>query len=191
VGYLPHRRAHGCGPEATANQSLSERRAEAIKIFLAEQFKLSPDQLLAIGFGKSQLKNTTDPFAAENRRVQIVNIEQQACNTQLQASPQHYTARVTRFLSEQEVLSITRMVEGSEQAGISPAYIPLRRVYTQILQPDGSPVSATMAAIPEYTTVKVGDAVELNSRYRDPTLPCNFIPWTINRIIANEGTAGH
>jgi flagellar motor protein MotB len=33
---------------------------------------------LAIGFGRSQLKNTTDPLAAENRRVQIVNIEQQA-----------------------------------------------------------------------------------------------------------------
>lgn len=60
------------------NQSLSERRAEAVKIFLTEQFKLSPGQLLAIGFGRSQLKNTTDPLAAENRRVQIVNFEQQA-----------------------------------------------------------------------------------------------------------------
>jgi outer membrane protein OmpA-like peptidoglycan-associated protein len=29
------------------NQSLSERRAEAVKIFLAQQFKLPPDQLLA------------------------------------------------------------------------------------------------------------------------------------------------
>jgi outer membrane protein OmpA-like peptidoglycan-associated protein len=64
------------------NQSLSERRAEAVKIFLTEQFKLSPDQLLAIGFGRSQLKNTTDPLAAENRRVQIVNIEQQATVSQ-------------------------------------------------------------------------------------------------------------
>lgn len=60
------------------NQLLSERRAEAVKIFLTEQFKLSPEQLLAIGFGRSQLKNATDPLAAENRRVQIVNIEQQA-----------------------------------------------------------------------------------------------------------------
>jgi outer membrane protein OmpA-like peptidoglycan-associated protein len=58
------------------NQSLSERRAEAVKAFLAEQFKLSPDQLLAIGFGRSELKNAADPLAAENRRVQIVNTEQ-------------------------------------------------------------------------------------------------------------------
>jgi outer membrane protein OmpA-like peptidoglycan-associated protein len=60
------------------NQSLSERRAEAVKLFLTEQFKLSPNQLLAIGFGRSRLKNTTDLLAAENRRVQIVNTEQQA-----------------------------------------------------------------------------------------------------------------
>jgi outer membrane protein OmpA-like peptidoglycan-associated protein len=172
------------------NQSLSERRAEAVKTFLAEQFKLSPDQMLAIGFGRSELKNTADPMAAENRRVQIVTIEQQACTTQLQPSPQHYTARVTRFLSEQEVLSITRTVEGREQARISPAYFPLRRVYTQVSQPDGSAAFTTMAAIPEYMTVNVGDVVELSSRYRDPALPCNFIPWTINRIIINEGTAG-
>ena len=64
------------------NQSLSERRAEAVKIFLMEQFKLSPDQLLAIGYGRSELKNTADPLAAENRRVQIVNIEQQATVSQ-------------------------------------------------------------------------------------------------------------
>jgi len=57
------------------NQLLSERRAEAVKSFLTEHFKLSPDQLLAIGFGKTQLKNTVDPFAGENRRVQIVNTE--------------------------------------------------------------------------------------------------------------------
>jgi outer membrane protein OmpA-like peptidoglycan-associated protein len=58
------------------NQSLSERRAEAVKIFLAKQFKLSPDQLLAIGFGRTQLKNAAFPLAPENRRVQIVNTGQ-------------------------------------------------------------------------------------------------------------------
>jgi outer membrane protein OmpA-like peptidoglycan-associated protein len=64
------------------NQGLSERRAEAVKIFLTEQLKLSPDQMLAMGFGRSELKNTADPLAAENRRVQIVNIQQQAAVSQ-------------------------------------------------------------------------------------------------------------
>ena len=57
------------------NQDLSERRAEAVKRYLAEQFKLAPEQLFAIGFGKTKLKNAADSFAGENRRVQIVNTE--------------------------------------------------------------------------------------------------------------------
>jgi hypothetical protein len=67
------------GREAIAAcQSLSERRAEAVKLFLAQQFKLSPDNMLALGFGRSQLKNAAEPLAAENRRVQIVNTGEQA-----------------------------------------------------------------------------------------------------------------
>jgi hypothetical protein len=112
---------------------------------------------------------------------------QQSCSTQLEASPQHYTARVIRLLSEQEVSARTMRVEGREQARMSPAYRPLRRVDAQAWPQDGSSTFSTMAAIPEYMTVKVGDKVELISRHRDPTLPCNFIPWTINRVIAHEG----
>jgi outer membrane protein OmpA-like peptidoglycan-associated protein len=64
------------------NQSLSERRAEAVKIFLTQQFNFSPDQLVAIGYGRSQLKNAANPLAAENRRVKIVNTEQPATVSQ-------------------------------------------------------------------------------------------------------------
>jgi len=56
------------------NQSLSERRAETIKRFLVESFKLPPESLFAIGFGRKQLKDTNNPFADENRRVQVVNL---------------------------------------------------------------------------------------------------------------------
>jgi flagellar motor protein MotB len=34
--------------------------------------------LRAVGYGKSRLKNTSDPFAAENRRVEIVNTASQS-----------------------------------------------------------------------------------------------------------------
>jgi hypothetical protein len=40
-----------------------------------------------------------------------------------------------------------------------------------------------MAAVPENLDVKIGDVVELNSRYRDPGLPCHFIPWTIDHLV--------
>src|SRR5262249_19094332 len=58
------------------NQDLSERRAEAVKRVLIEQYKLPADTLVAVGYGKTQLKNKADPFAGVNRRVQIVNTEQ-------------------------------------------------------------------------------------------------------------------
>jgi outer membrane protein OmpA-like peptidoglycan-associated protein len=58
------------------NQELSEKRAESVKKFLAEKFKLPGDSLLAVGFGKTKLKNPANPLAEENRRVQVVNTEQ-------------------------------------------------------------------------------------------------------------------
>jgi outer membrane protein OmpA-like peptidoglycan-associated protein len=51
------------------NQRLSQRRAEAVKRFLVRKFKISPKDLVTVGYGKDQLKNKDDPFAAENRRV--------------------------------------------------------------------------------------------------------------------------
>jgi outer membrane protein OmpA-like peptidoglycan-associated protein len=57
------------------NQRLSERRAMAVKRFLTERFRLPDESLVTAGYGKEQLKNPAQPFAAENRRVQIVNLE--------------------------------------------------------------------------------------------------------------------
>ena len=59
---------------ADYNQQLSERRAAAVRQFLVVQYGLDEHYLIAIGYGFEQLKNTYDPLAAENRRVQIVNL---------------------------------------------------------------------------------------------------------------------
>ncbi|ABD05611.1 OmpA/MotB [Rhodopseudomonas palustris HaA2] len=56
------------------NQSLSERRAEAVKRYLIERYRIQPDNLVAVGYGEKQLKSSAEPLAAENRRVQIVNM---------------------------------------------------------------------------------------------------------------------
>jgi outer membrane protein OmpA-like peptidoglycan-associated protein len=56
------------------NQGLSERRAETVKRFLIEKYKIPSTDLVTAGYGKNGLKNPTDPFAAENRRVEIVNM---------------------------------------------------------------------------------------------------------------------
>jgi outer membrane protein OmpA-like peptidoglycan-associated protein len=56
------------------NQELSERRAESVKAYLVAHYQIPASNLIAVGYGKSKLKNNNDPFSAENRRVQIVNM---------------------------------------------------------------------------------------------------------------------
>jgi outer membrane protein OmpA-like peptidoglycan-associated protein len=60
------------------NQGLSERRAEAIKSYLVQKFGLQAENLMTVGYGKEQLKNKDNPLAADNRRVQVVNMAAQS-----------------------------------------------------------------------------------------------------------------
>ena len=53
------------------NQRLSERRAGAVKHFLVTRFNVPDDTVIAVGHGKAQPKNAADPYADENRRVEI------------------------------------------------------------------------------------------------------------------------
>src|SRR6476620_2876293 len=57
----------------TYNQGLSERRADAVKQFLSEKYGIAAANLVTVGYGQSQLKDAANPFAAENRRVQVTN----------------------------------------------------------------------------------------------------------------------
>ena len=56
------------------NAGLSQRRADAVRDFILRAFPVSPINIVAYGFGEEQLKNTVDPEAAINRRVQIINV---------------------------------------------------------------------------------------------------------------------
>jgi outer membrane protein OmpA-like peptidoglycan-associated protein len=56
---------------ATANQKLSQSRAESVAAFLAEQQKSDKARLQPVGKGSSELMNTSNPAASENRRVTI------------------------------------------------------------------------------------------------------------------------
>ena len=58
----------------TFNQGLSERRADALKRYLMDRYKIDDGRLVTVGYGKTQLKNTANPTAAENRRVQVINV---------------------------------------------------------------------------------------------------------------------
>ena len=56
------------------NQTLSERRAETVKRYLIKKYHIPADTLISAGYGEKNPKNPNDLFAAENRRVEIVNI---------------------------------------------------------------------------------------------------------------------
>ena len=55
---------------AAANLALSQKRAEAVKDYLVE-LGADPTMLTPVGVGANVPKNTKDPFAPENRRVEI------------------------------------------------------------------------------------------------------------------------
>lgn len=55
---------------AAANLTLSQKRAEAVRDFLVE-LGADPAMIAPVGVGSNAPKNAKDPFAAENRRVEI------------------------------------------------------------------------------------------------------------------------
>lgn len=57
----------------TYNQGLSERRADAVKRFLSEKYGIDVGNLVTVGYGKTHLKNPSEPFSGDNRRVQVIN----------------------------------------------------------------------------------------------------------------------
>lgn len=57
-----------------ANQNLSERRAFSISDFLTNVGGIDRGRLVPFGYGEDRLKNTNDENAAENRRVEVINI---------------------------------------------------------------------------------------------------------------------
>ena len=56
------------------NQDLSQRRADSIKRYLIENFKIPSRDLVTVGYGKKKLKDPDHPLAEVNRRVQVSNI---------------------------------------------------------------------------------------------------------------------
>jgi outer membrane protein OmpA-like peptidoglycan-associated protein len=60
------------------NQDLSERRADAIKRYLVDKYSIAGTDLVTVGYGKSKLKDPSNPLAEANRRVQVVNMENKA-----------------------------------------------------------------------------------------------------------------
>ena len=61
--------------DAAFNQKLSEARAQAAVDFMVEHEGIDVSRLEAVGKGSSELKNTEDPMAPENRRTEFIVLE--------------------------------------------------------------------------------------------------------------------
>jgi len=61
--------------DAAFNQKLSEARAQAAVDFLVNHESIDASRLEAVGKGSSELKNTADPRASENRRTEFIVLE--------------------------------------------------------------------------------------------------------------------
>ncbi len=56
------------------NLKLSQERADAIRAAMINPFAINPGRIEAVGLGEEQLLDRAHPTAAENRRVQLINI---------------------------------------------------------------------------------------------------------------------
>ena len=61
--------------DAAFNQKLSEARAQAAVDFMVEHEGIDASRLEAVGKGSSELKNTEDSMAPENRRTEFIVLE--------------------------------------------------------------------------------------------------------------------
>jgi outer membrane protein OmpA-like peptidoglycan-associated protein len=59
---------------STANQKLSQQRAESVRAYLVQNMHIDPSRLDAVGKGDRELMNKSIVDAPENRRVTIVNL---------------------------------------------------------------------------------------------------------------------
>ena len=57
------------------NQDLSERRADTIKHYLVDKYGIAGSDLVTVGYGKTKLKDASNPTDPINRRVQVVNMD--------------------------------------------------------------------------------------------------------------------
>lgn len=103
------------------------------------------------------------------------------CAMQDPISGPRVIAKVTREISVGETHAATENVEKQIGVKISPAFADLKRV---LVVGEEDQKFQTLAAIPPSMTLGIGDLVAVIGRHRDVSLPCNFIPWTVETIIA-------
>jgi len=95
--------------------------------------------------------------------------------------------KVVGFMSLEQARDLTQRTEAERQAKLNPLYIDNLRAF---VRPDGSPMRF-IAIVPATLAVKIGDQVEFGGAYRDPSLPCHYMPPLISKIAGPAAPAGN
>ncbi len=59
---------------ASYNRQLSRRRADAVMFYLINRHAVNAGRLQSVGYGEDRPRNAYNPSAAENRRVEVINL---------------------------------------------------------------------------------------------------------------------
>lgn len=97
---------------ADYNRQLSERRAQAVRQYLLQEFAIEPDRLVAIGLGEDHLHTPLEPHAAVNRRVEVAVIVAGPNASNPVADAYDYTLTFD-LLPRDAVMKIVRQLEAS------------------------------------------------------------------------------
>jgi hypothetical protein len=89
------------------------------------------------------------------------------------------TGKVVGFVPHEQALAVLHGTEERLHAKVSPNYLHNVRV---VVEPYHYSIG-----VPDSITVNIGDRVDWNGRYTDETMPCNWVPPLISRVI-NTGT---
>jgi hypothetical protein len=89
----------------------------------------------------------------------------------MRAAPVRVHARVTALLTEAQSIAGTRSTQASRDRRTNPKYLRNRFVSVETVEGDKRGV-----ALPPGLTVNVGDAIEFDRGYIDPSDSCQFIP---------------
>ena len=81
---------------------------------------------------------------------------------------------IVGFMSASQSATLLARTQASVNATINPAFVHNVRAVIGI--PDARSGRKAIALVPAGMTVKPGDKVRYDGGYRDPKLPCNYVP---------------
>jgi regulator of extracellular matrix RemA (YlzA/DUF370 family) len=94
--------------------------------------------------------------------------------------------KVVGFLSPEQALDLMQRAEAQLHAKLNPAFLKNPRA---VITPDGTQLRL-VALVPATVTVNIGDQVVYNGAYKDPGLPCHYMPNLISNVISPAASGG-